>query len=565
MNNTSDKGPARKAAKSISAIRFLVEKDRRYVPQILLLTVLEMGRACLSVRFALATRRVIDCAQGKHAGTLVQACLLLLGAILGIIGLYIAAQYVRGWTRATLDREWKSHFFQILLHGEYSEVSAYHSGELVNRLISDVNVATNSVIALLPNTAALMTRLISAMWIMAAMEPMFAVLAVGCGVCAIVLSSVFRRKLKEMHKRMQENNGKLSGFIQEAMEKLLAVQAMGVENEIEARGNHLLDDRWAMQLRHHRYSILGTGGMYLACYVLEAAALFWCAVRLMRGEISFGTLTAVVQLTGQLEGPIVNFSGFIPQYMAMAASAERLMELEKIAPVKKEPVEVQSLYQNAVELCAEDLSFSYQDAPVLESASFSLPIGGITAVTGASGNGKTTLLKLLLGIYRPAAGRIWLETSDGRTPISPDTRGLFAYVPQGNLLLSGTLRENLLLTAPEASEDALANAVFVSCMDSYLPDLEHGLDTVLGENGEGLSEGQAQRVSIARAVLSGAPILLLDEATSALDAETECKVLERIAALPGRMCIAITHRPAVLEIADRQIRIENGQIDTILL
>ena len=543
-----------------TTLHFLAERNRRYIPGLILLTLLEVARAYLGVEFAMVTRQVIDCAQGGSAEKLTRAALLLAAVVAGIMVLYASAQYLRGWLRATLDREWKTRLSHKLLHGDYATVSAYHSGELVNRLTSDVEAVNGGVIALIPNVAALLTRLVSAVWMMATMEPTFTLLAVACGLVVIGATGFFRQRLKTLHKQMQEANGKVNGFVQEIMEKLLAVQAMSVEAETEAREKKILDSRWKLQMRQQRFSIMGTTGMYLACYLLEGAALVWCALRLMQGEISFGTLTAVVQLTGQLEGPILNFSGYIPQYVAMLASAERLMELEEISGVSVQKRDVQTLFGADTCIEAEGLCFAYDDTTVFDSACFRLPLQGSAAITGNSGIGKSTLLKLLLGIYKPTSGRLLLRAGAEEIPLNAETRGLFAYVPQGNLLFSGTLRENLLLTAPDATEQDMETAAFVSCMDEYLPQLEHGFDTVLGESGAGLSEGQAQRVSIARAVLSGAPVLLLDEATSALDAVTEQRVLERLNALPGRVCIAITHRPAALALSDRQMVIADGKI-----
>jgi len=245
----------------------------------------------------------------------------------------------------------------------------------------------------------------------------------------------------------------------------------------------------------------------------------------------------------------------------MTAACERLMELEKDCGNLELPEKTAISYEKVEAICARNLSFSYGRDQVFENSSFTLPKGTFAVITGASGIGKSTLLKLLLGIFKPQSGELFLSCEDGEIYADRSTRGLFAYVPQGNLLFSGTLRENLLLTCPDATEEQIRQAIYVSNMDAFLPQLPQGLDTVLGENAHGLSEGQAQRLSIARAYLSGAPILLLDEATSALDAETEKTVLERLRALPGKTCIAVTHRPAALSLADRQLEVVNGRIE----
>ena len=221
------------------------------------------------------------------------------------------------------------------------------------------------------------------------------------------------------------------------------------------------------------------------------------------------------------------------------------------------------MYRNMTAIEAEDLSFSYDRDQIFRNSAFSLPKGVFATITGPSGIGKSTLLKLLLGVFRPESGRLYLRGEGEDVLLDRSTRRLFAYVPQGNLLLSGTIRENLTIVRPEATEEGLAQAIYVSNMDAFLPQLPQGLDTPLGESGAGLSEGQAQRLAIARAVLGGAPVLLLDECTSALDAETERTVLQRLKALPDRTYIAVTHRAAAMELCDWRLEVEDGQIRSV--
>jgi len=206
-----------------------------------------------------------------------------------------------------------------------------------------------------------------------------------------------------------------------------------------------------------------------------------------------------------------------------------------------------------------ELCFAYDRDRIFENAEFVIEKGSFGAILGHSGIGKSTLLKLLMGIYKPGSGKLYVETEEGQVPINRSTRRLFAYVPQGNLLLSGTIRENLTITRPNATDEEIREAIHISCMDDYVYAFPQGLDTPMGESGAGLSEGQAQRLSIARAVLSGAPILLLDEATSALDGETEKLVLERLRSLHNRTCIAVTHRPAALALCDWTMEMKDGK------
>jgi ATP-binding cassette subfamily B protein len=251
----------------------------------------------------------------------------------------------------------------------------------------------------------------------------------------------------------------------------------------------------------------------------------------------------------------------IPKVVAIATAAERLMELDDIpAQVASDPGMRKQLYDSMSGITAEALSFAYDRDNVLDHMDFTIPKEGLTVITGVSGVGKSTILKLLLGIYRPNGGGLYVNTEAGRIPVSRATRCLFSYAPQGNLLLSGTLRENLLLSRPEATPAELQEALYVSALDGYVATLPNGLDTVLRENSAGMSEGQAQRLSLARAVLSGAPILLLDEVTSSLDGETERVVLARIRNLKDRTCIVVTHRPAILSLADYRLDISERAV-----
>ncbi|MBO4853557.1 MAG: ABC transporter ATP-binding protein [Oscillospiraceae bacterium] len=533
--------------KSRDTLRWLCRSVKKRIGALILMTLSSAGGAYLSVRFALGTRSVIDSAVSGDRDAFFRAASALAAVIAGIIVLRMLQRHLHDNTEAKLDRDWKRRLLHLVLHGEYRAVSSYHSGELINRLNNDVRIVDDGLISVLPNLASMVTRLAAAVWVLASMEPLFTLLLAAGGAAVVLITSLLRRLIKSLHKRVQEADGRLSSFLQETIEKLLLVQAMDVSEEAERRADRLLEARFAVQRRRKNIGLGANTCVNILCFAAEFAALVWCAFRLLHGSITFGTFTAIVQLVGQLEGPVVNVSGIIPKYIAMLASAERLMELDALSRPVVPSADPAALYADMTALCAEDLSFSYEDEELLSHVSFSIPKGSFVAVTGLSGIGKSTLLKLMLGIYAPTSGTLTAAGPD--VPLDRATRRLFAYVPQGNLLFSGTLRDNLLITRPDATEDEIVHALHVSALDDVVAQLPQGLETVLGENAAGLSEGQAQRLSIARAILSGAPVLMLDEVTSALDAATERTVLERIAAMPGCTCIAVTHRPAALEMA----------------
>ena len=545
-------------------IVWVFRQIRRRIPAIGVMTLAQVIHALLSVFFALGTRGVIDSATAGDPQAFVQACIRQ-GAIIGGILVSMAVlRHLRERLAADLERDWKRRLLHGLLHGEYAEVSGYHSAELLNRLNNDVQKVNDGILSIVPNGAAMVTRLVAAVVVLGVLDLRFTLVIALLGAAAVLATGLMRRKLKNLNKQVSEHDGKVSGFLQEIMEKLLMVQAMDVSGQVEQRAEVLMEDRYRIQRKRKNISLITNTGISVLYYGAGFLALAWGAWRMLLGQMTFGSLTAVIQLVNQLQAPFVNLSGVLPQYVAMVASAERLMELEAIqgepAPVKESP---QHIYSRMQSLGAEGLSFGYDRDRIFRDATFELPKGAFAVVTGPSGIGKSTVLKLMLGIFRPETGQLYLDCGEERLNLDRSTRGLFAYVPQGNLLLSGTLRENLTIVRPNATEEELSQAIHVSAMDDFLDQLPQGLETRLGENAAGLSEGQAQRLSIARAVLGGAPILLLDECTSALDARTEQLVLQRLRQLPDRTCIAVTHRPAAVELCDWRLEVSGGGIQAV--
>ena len=547
-----------------SAVFWILRQIRRRIPAIALMTAAQVGHALFGVFFALGTRAVVDAAVSGDATAFRMACVKQATIIFSLLLCLTLMRHLKDRLRADLERDWKQRLLHGLLHGDYAAVSGFHSAELLNRLNHDVTRVNEGVLSLVPGAAAMVTKLFAAVVVLGTLDARFTGLVVLAGAVVIGATSLMRRRLKKLDKQVSTLNGKVSGFIQETMEKLLMVQAMDVSHEVERRADGLLEQRYEVQRKRKNVSLAANTGISVLSYGAGFLALIWCAGRMLNGKMSFGSLMAVTQLVSQVQSPVVGLSGVIPQYVAMIASAERLMELEQI-PREPETIEADAaaLYDEMEVIAAENLTFSYDRDHILQDASFVLPKGSFTAITGPSGTGKSTLLKLLLGVYRPENGELYLRGSERKTLLERGTRALFAYVPQGNLLLSGTLRENLTIVKPQATAEELRLALETSCLEEVVAQLPQGLDTVLGESGAGLSEGQAQRLAIARAILGGAPILLLDECTSALDARTEQEVLSRIRQLPGKTCIAVTHRPAAARLCDWQLQLQDGQIRAV--
>ena len=536
---------------------------RPYGLSILLLSAINGLIAGGMVLFALASRWVIDIATKEVQGNLWLAGGALIGLLVGELLLNVLYNYYKVWITGKVEIRIKDTVFAALFEKKWSDVSAFHSGELLHRMTADTDVVVTGVVTLVPQVVAMATRLIACLVVLLTMDWRFTVVLLGLGGLMLLCSRFYGKKMKAIHKECQEKDGKAKSFTQESLANWMLIQSFDGADTVRGRLGGLLGSHFKAKLKRIRWSNMAHAAMYLLFSGSYYVALLWGAIRLAAGSLSYGMLTAFLQIVSQIRQPFVNASGLLPQYYNMLASAERILELEQLEdePRQGERCDAAAVYERLVSLDAVDVHFAYEEGhPVLVGADFSLKKGEFVALVGYSGIGKSTLQKLMLGFYTAQQGRVCATLTDGELALGRETRPLFAYVPQTSLLLSGTIRENIAFCCGEVSDDAVWAAAEVADVADAIRQLPNGLNTVLGERGSGLSEGQLQRLAIARAVLCGAPVLLLDEATSALDEATEERVLQRLRALPNRTCLCITHRPAALEICDRSIRVVDGKI-----
>lgn len=536
---------------------------RPYGLSILLLSVINGMIAGGMVLFALASRWVIDIATKEVQGNLWLAGGALIGLLLGELLLSVLYNYYKVWVTGKVEIRIKDTVFAALFEKKWADVSAFHSGELLHRMTADTDVVVTGVVSMVPQVVAMATRLIACLVVLLTMDWRFTLVLLALGGLMLICSRFYGKKMKAIHKECQEKDGKAKSFTQESLANWMLIQSFDGAETVRGRLGGLLGSHFKAKLKRIRWSNMAHAAMYLLFSGSYYVALLWGAVRLAAGSLSYGMLTAFLQIVSQIRQPFVNASGILPQYYNMLASAERIQELEQLAdePRQGERCDAAAVYERLVSLDAVDVHFGYEEGhPVLTGADFSLKKGEFVALVGYSGIGKSTLQKLMLGFYTAQQGGVCATLTDGELTLGRETRPLFAYVPQTSLLLSGTIRENIAFCCGEVSDDAIWAAAEVADVADAIRRLPNGLNTMLGERGSGLSEGQLQRLAIARAVLCGAPVLLLDEATSALDEATEERVLQRLRALPNRTCLCITHRPAALEICDRSIRVEDGKI-----
>ena len=525
---------------------------------IILSSALGSVQSLLSLAITLVTKELIDGATSRSLEAIWKngALLVIIFASMRILSIFSTILSVR--TSTGLQKHMQSLVTASILKKEYAKLKGYHSTKLINRVFTDSMTVQSGVMSLLPSMLSTVISFVGAAVILVKMDWRFVPIMILAAIFSTGIMALFRRPMKRRNQRMRDANDALHAITQETFENMWVIKASVSEDRAITAMDEKREFLCEEQIRNSKLSLVMRNSMGVA---FDASWLFfylWGCVKIYQGAFTYGSLVAMISLVGRIQAPIQSVSGLMTQTYGLIVAAERLLEILGLPDEDRGP----SL-PNFEALRLEGVSFQYDDgvSDVLLDLNAVIRRRDFVALTGISGGGKTSLFQLLLGIYRPTAGRVVFTEGRTEVPASAGTRTLFAYVPQGNTLFSGTLKENLTMFTDYASDAEIQDAVRAACLEEVVDEV--GLDAVIGERGVGLSEGQAQRVAVARALLTKAPILLLDEATSALDEDTEARMLKNISAMRDKTCIIVTHRRAALAICDYALHIEEGRMTRI--
>ena len=511
----------------------------------------------LGVGFSLsmvwAMRRAIDTASGIIDGSIYAAVGIMAILTLCEFGVGISRVWIKNILGVKARNRMQQMTLARLLRSEWRGREAMHSGDVINRLETDVNHVVTFLTETLPSTISTIALFIGAFIYLFQMDTWLAIITVGILPCFILASRFYVKKMRQLTKKVRESDSFVQSLLTETMQHRMLVKTMEADDQMLDRLEGTQSELRQRVKHRTAFSVISNLILNTGFSVGYLIAFLWGLIRLADGTITFGAMTAFLQLVYRIQSPARDLTKLVPAFVSVFTSAERLMELEEI-PEEKQGEAIMLPAPCGVRFSDVTYSYSTDEQPVISHANFDFKPGTCTAILGETGSGKTTLIRLLLALIRPQEGQIdiYSEKTISYSPLSPLHRCNFVYVPQGNTLLGGTLRDNRRIGAPDATDEQMREALRVAWAD-FVDNRPQGLDTVLAEHGGGMSEGQAQRIAIARALLRPGSIILLDEATSALDPDTERQLLNNIMHNNDKTVIFVTHRQAVVSYCDHVI------------
>ena len=540
------------STKEIYAWLWLAWKGNR--TQAMINAIIGLLGVMVSLTVVWGMQHAIDVSSHVISGSIVMAVVVLGILFFADFGLHVASIWVRNLLGIKAQHRMQQQLLDRMLRSEWKGRDSYHSGDVLNRLEFDVTNVVTFLTETIPNSLSTLTLFIGAFTYLALMDWRLAIVIIAMVPFFILLSRVYVRQMRRLVKDVRTSDSKVQSVLQESIQHRVLIKTLESDDFIVNRLETTQNKLRKKVVKKTKFSIFSSTVLQFGFVLGYLIAFAWAAFRLSAGTLTFGGMTAFLQLVNKIQSPARQLTQLVPAFVSVFTAAERLMELEEV-PLEKQGDAIELEAPCGIKL--NNISYQYFDAdtPVIKDLSFDFHPGSCTAVLGETGSGKTTLIRILLALLKPTSGSVEIYGREERMDLNPLMRTNFVYVPQGNTLMSGTIRENLKMGKENATEEEMNKALKKSCADFVL-NLPNGLDTVCSEQGGGLSEGQAQRIAIARSLLRDKSIMIFDEATSALDPETEKQLLKNILAHHDKTVIFITHRPAVVEYCNQVLTIE---------
>ena len=545
-------------------IKWILSYAKPVIPFLIFTIVLNIIFALIGIYNVIVSKSLIDSAIGGNRQEVIKWLIIMCSlTVISMISGPVRS-FMSTHSSTKLTHSIQKEIYKHIEYSDWLEMSKFHSVSLLTRITSDVSNISSTLLGTIPSLISLAVTLIGSVYTLIYWAPSIAIIALLIGPFLVIIGRIFSRKLMHLYKESQEADVKYRSFMQESIQNLMIVKTFCMENINMNKLTNIQDNKYDIAMKNTKYASLTSLSMSFCSSLAYFSIFTWGVLNISNGVTTYGTFTGMLQLYSKVQSPFSSLASMIPGLISTIAAAERLMEIENISLESTSSIKLSNEFSYP-DIEFKDVSFSYNsNNKILNNINLKIKSGDTIGFVGASGEGKTTIIRLILSLINQSSGEIILNQDDISKNINRNHRNLISYVPQGNTLFSGTIEDNLRYGNPDATEAEIRQALKNACALDFVDKLDNGIKTTIGEKGVGISEGQAQRIAIARSFLREKPILILDEATSSLDPETEIDVLNSIDSLPNKpTCIIITHRPSALSICDRIIKLQRGTLTEV--